>query len=61
MYGAINKLAVKLNSFELATALYEAGLQTPGAIRAAEDGEIVEAVGSENLAAVRARLAHREQ
>jgi len=48
-----DKLAKQLGSAELADALVTAGLGLPGDIEAAEDSAIEDAVGSENLAAVR--------
>ena len=55
--SAAGKLAVKLGRTELAEtmaeALVAAGLSYPVAIEDAEDADIEDAVGSENLAAVR--------
>ena len=50
---ASGKLARKLGSTVLAEALVAAGLSYPVAIENAEDADIEDAVGSENLAAVR--------
>jgi hypothetical protein len=54
---AAGKLAIKLGGTELAAtmanALVAAGLSYPVAIEGAEDSAIEDAVGSENLAAVR--------
>jgi hypothetical protein len=38
---------------DIALALYEAGLSSPGRVRAASDEDVEEAVGSESLSAVR--------
>ena len=38
---------------DMALALYNAGLSSPGRVMAASDEDIEEAVGSENLSAVR--------
>lgn len=55
------KLARKLRDSDLATLLFNAGLMTPGAVRDADNSVVEEAVGSENVAAVRSRLAYRGQ
>lgn len=47
------KLGRKLGDYDLGELLVTAGLTTPGQIEAASDGDVEEAVGSENLAAVR--------
>jgi hypothetical protein len=57
MTAATNKLAVKLDSAQLAAALIAADLSYPTAIRSASDQSIEAAVGSENLSAVRAVFA----
>lgn len=51
---ASNKLAQKLGDSDIAEALDGAGLSYPVAIENAEDSAIEDAVGSQNLAAVRA-------
>jgi hypothetical protein len=48
-----SKLGRILSDYALGEALVTAGLAWPRAIEQAEDAEIEEAVGSENLAAVR--------
>jgi hypothetical protein len=48
-----DKLAKQLGSAELGAALVAAGLGLPGDIEAAQDSAVEDAVGSENLAAVR--------
>jgi hypothetical protein len=47
------KFAVKIGDRDIAEALVAAGLMNEGAVEAAEDSAIEDAVGSENLAAVR--------
>jgi hypothetical protein len=54
MSNAVEKLATKLNSRELAEKLVEAGLRDPTSIRQASDRKVATAVGRANLAAVRA-------
>jgi hypothetical protein len=48
-----DKLTKQLGDADLATALVAAGLGLPGDIEAAQDSAVEDAVGSENLAAVR--------
>ena len=48
-----DKLGKQLGDYDLGELLADAGLTTPGQIEAASDGDVEEAVGSENLAAVR--------
>lgn len=47
------KLGKQLGDYDLGELLVTGGLVTPGQIEAASDGDVEEAVGSENLAAVR--------
>lgn len=48
-----NKLGKQLGDYELGELLADAGLTMPGDIEAASDQVVEDAVGSENLAAVR--------
>jgi hypothetical protein len=57
----LERLSGKLRDGTLAALLCDAGLCTPGGIRDAEDAAVEAAVGSENLAAVRARLPARQE
>jgi len=49
----LSKLTVMLSDAELAQMLVDAGLDTPVGIEQASDEDVEEAVGSENLEAVR--------
>lgn len=57
----VAKLGHMLTDDELAALLVDGGLPLPANIKAATDEDVIAAVGSENLAAVRVRFPEIEQ